>query len=84
MIHFHIEDISFTLKNKTRLKKWIVETIEKKKGKQVKSILFFVRTPTYWGLTTNTYNTIRTRISSHLIIQKNLKTCQLAVIFLSV
>ncbi|HRG37745.1 MAG TPA: rRNA maturation RNase YbeY [Bacteroidia bacterium] len=33
MIHFHIEDISFTLKNKTRLKKWIVETIEKKKRK---------------------------------------------------
>jgi len=31
MIHFHTEDIGFTLKNKTRIKKWIVETIERKK-----------------------------------------------------
>jgi probable rRNA maturation factor len=33
MIHFHTEDIPFTLKNKTGLKKWIVQTIERKKRK---------------------------------------------------
>jgi rRNA maturation RNase YbeY len=33
MISFHTEDIKFTLKNKTILKKWIVSTIEKKKRK---------------------------------------------------
>jgi rRNA maturation RNase YbeY len=31
MISFHTEDVEFKLKNKTRLKKWIVATIEKKK-----------------------------------------------------
>ncbi|HET6227242.1 MAG TPA: rRNA maturation RNase YbeY [Bacteroidia bacterium] len=31
MIHFHTEDINFTLKKKTQLKKWIVQTIESKK-----------------------------------------------------
>ncbi len=30
MIHFHTEEIPFVLKNKTRLKKWIVEIIETK------------------------------------------------------
>ncbi len=33
MISFHTEDVEFKLKNKTRLKKWIVATIEKKKRK---------------------------------------------------
>jgi probable rRNA maturation factor len=33
MIHFHSEDLVFKLKNKIRLKKWIVATIEKKKKK---------------------------------------------------
>lgn len=33
MISFHNQDISFTLKNKTLLKKWIIATIEKKKRK---------------------------------------------------
>jgi rRNA maturation RNase YbeY len=33
MINFHTEDIKFTLKNKTILKKWIVSVIEKKKRK---------------------------------------------------
>ncbi len=31
MINFHTEDIVFTLKNKTRIKKWIIGIIEKKK-----------------------------------------------------
>lgn len=31
MISFHTEGLEFKLKNKTRLKKWIVATIEKKK-----------------------------------------------------
>ncbi|CAN5362769.1 rRNA maturation RNase YbeY [soil metagenome] len=31
MISFNNEDITFTLKNKTKLKNWIVSTIEKKK-----------------------------------------------------
>lgn len=31
MIYFHTEDIPFTLKNKTRLKQWIIETIASKK-----------------------------------------------------
>ncbi|MCE3277823.1 MAG: rRNA maturation RNase YbeY [Bacteroidetes bacterium] len=33
MISFHTEDIKFTLKNKTILKKWITSIIEKKKRK---------------------------------------------------
>jgi rRNA maturation RNase YbeY len=33
MIHFHTQDIKFTLKNKTLLKQWITSTIEKKKRK---------------------------------------------------
>ncbi len=33
MISFHTEDIKFTLKNKTILKKWISSVIEKKKRK---------------------------------------------------
>jgi probable rRNA maturation factor len=33
MITFHTEDIVFTLKNKTRIKKWIIRTIEMKKRK---------------------------------------------------
>jgi probable rRNA maturation factor len=33
MITFHTEDIVFTLKNKTRIKKWIIQTIERKKRK---------------------------------------------------
>lgn len=33
MISFHTEDIKFTLKNKTILKKWVVFVIEKKKRK---------------------------------------------------
>lgn len=33
MINFHSEDIPFNLKNKTKLKSWIVSTIEKKKRK---------------------------------------------------
>lgn len=31
MISFHTEDIVFTVKNKTRIKKWIIQTIEMKK-----------------------------------------------------
>jgi probable rRNA maturation factor len=31
MINFHTEDIVFTIKNKTRIKKWIIQTIEMKK-----------------------------------------------------
>ena len=34
MIYFHSEDIKFSLKNKTILKKWIVSTIERKKHKE--------------------------------------------------
>ncbi|MDQ3048749.1 MAG: rRNA maturation RNase YbeY [Bacteroidota bacterium] len=33
MINFHSEDIKFTLKNKSVLKEWIRETIQKKKRK---------------------------------------------------
>jgi probable rRNA maturation factor len=33
MINFHSEDVVYILKNKTRLKKWIVSTIEKKSRK---------------------------------------------------
>jgi probable rRNA maturation factor len=33
MITFHTEDIVFTLKNKARIKKWIIQTIEMKKRK---------------------------------------------------
>jgi len=33
MIHFHTEDIVFKLKNRTRIKKWIVGTIEREKRK---------------------------------------------------
>lgn len=33
MIHFHTQDIKFTLKNKTLLKQWIASVIEKKKRK---------------------------------------------------
>lgn len=33
MIHFHTQDLKFTLRNKTLLKKWIASTIEKKKRK---------------------------------------------------
>ncbi len=33
MIHFHTQDIKFTLKNKTVLKHWITSIIEKKKRK---------------------------------------------------
>jgi probable rRNA maturation factor len=33
MISFHTEDIKFTLKNKTILKKWIISIIEKKERK---------------------------------------------------
>jgi rRNA maturation RNase YbeY len=33
MITFHTEDIVFTMKNKTRIKKWITQTIELKKRK---------------------------------------------------
>jgi probable rRNA maturation factor len=33
MITFHTQDIVFTLKNKTRIKKWIAQTIEMKKRK---------------------------------------------------
>lgn len=33
MINFHNKDIKFTLKQKTRLKKWIISCIEKKKQK---------------------------------------------------
>lgn len=31
MIYFHQEDVVFQLKNKTRLKQWIIQTIENKK-----------------------------------------------------
>jgi probable rRNA maturation factor len=31
MINFHTEDIVFTVKNKIRIKKWIIQTIELKK-----------------------------------------------------
>ena len=31
MIHFHTQDLKFTLKNKTLLKAWILSTIQKKK-----------------------------------------------------
>lgn len=33
MIHFHTEDIKFTLKNKTILKQWIESTVAKRKHK---------------------------------------------------
>ncbi len=33
MINFHNQDLKFTVKNKTLLKQWIVNTIEKKKHK---------------------------------------------------
>jgi probable rRNA maturation factor len=33
MINFHTEDVAFTIKNKTRIKKWIIQTIEAKKRK---------------------------------------------------
>lgn len=46
MIHFHTEDISFTLKNKTGLKKWIVETIEKK-GRETGDINFIFCSDAY-------------------------------------
>lgn len=46
MIHFHTEDISFVLKNKTRLKKWIVETIEKK-GRETGDINFIFCSDAY-------------------------------------
>jgi probable rRNA maturation factor len=31
MINFHTEDIVFTIKSKTRIKKWVIQTIEMKK-----------------------------------------------------
>lgn len=33
MINFHTEDIVFTVKNKTRIKRWIIQLIEAKKCK---------------------------------------------------
>ncbi len=46
MIYFHTEDVVFTLKNKTPIKKWIMGTIENK-GKKVGEINFIFCSDAY-------------------------------------